>query len=241
MVICLCFTKKVLSDLSKLDLYKEMLSKSVEFAKKFYQVILYTDSETLPDLETIQVEKRLVDSSDFYFIDDFKVHLLDKVLCENSTLIDVDLFLFKPLNFQEGFDLYADYKEKSTEEWYTQYIDILLENGVKEILPNFGSKTYFPPNIGIIKFTNVEYKREYIDTYTLLKNWIVNKGLKLDRGASMVLGQYTLALLNVDNKYRIYYCRNQNTNNNFLHLSGPIKFEKDALKKYLPTSTYKLI
>lgn len=241
MVICLCFTKKVLSDLSKLDLYKEMLSKSVEFAKKFYQVILYTDSETLPDLETIQVEKRLVDSSDFYFIDDFKVYLLDKVLCENSTLIDVDLFLFKPLTFQEGFDLYADYKEKSTEEWYTQYIDILLENGVRELLPDFGSKIYFPPNIGIIKFTNLEYKRKYIDTYNLLKNWIANKNLNLDRGASMVLGQYTLALLNTDNKYRIYYCRNQNTSNNFLHLSGPIKFEKDALKKYLPASTYKLI
>mgnify|MGYP000870678580 CR=1 FL=1 len=172
-ILILCFTKKVLSDLSKLDLYKEMLSKSVEFAKKFYQVILYTDSETLPDLETIQVEKRLVDSSDFYFIDDFKVYLLDKVLCENSTLIDVDLFLFKPLNFQEGFDLYADYKEKSTEEWYTQYIDILLENGVRELLPDFGSKIYFPPNIGIIKFTNLEYKRKYIDTYNLLKNWIV--------------------------------------------------------------------
>ena len=57
----------------------------------------------------------------------------------------------------------------------------------------------------------------------------------------MVLGQYTLALLNTDNKYRIYYCRNQNTSNNFLHLSGPIKFEKNALKKYLPASTYKLI
>jgi len=241
MVICFCFTKKVLSNLDNLDLYREMLSRSVEFAKKFYQVILYTDSETLPDLETIQVEKRLVDSSDFYFIDDFKVDLLEKVLCEDSVLIDVDLFLFKPLNFKEGFDLYVDYKEKSTEEWYTRYINVLLENRVTDIIPEFGSRTYFPPNIGIIKFTNLEYKEQYIKLYKKLKTWIKDKNINLDRGASMVLGQYTLALLNSDNKYRIYYSRNQNTGNNFLHLSGPIKFEKDALKKYLPNTKQKLI
>ena len=241
MVICLCFTKKVLSNLDNLGLYKEMLSKSVEFAKKFYKVILYTDNETLPDLEGIEVEKRLIDSSDFYFIDDFKVNLLEKVLREDDVLIDVDLFLFKPLNLKEGYDLYVDYKEKSTEDWYTQYIDVLLEHGIRDLIPEFGSKTYFPPNIGIIKFTNLEYKKEYIKTYNKLKNWIKDKNITLDRGASMVLGQYTLALLNSDNKYRIYYCRNQNTGNNFLHLSGPIKFEKDALKKYLPNTKLKLI
>lgn len=241
MVICLCFTKKVLTDLDNLGLYKEMLSRSVEFAKKFYEVILYTDNETLPDLKEIEVEKRLVDSSDFYFIDDFKVDLLEKVLCNDSVLIDVDLFLFKPLNFKEGFDLYVDYKEKSTEKWYTRYIDILLENGVRDIIPEFGSRTYFPPNIGIVKFTNLEYKEQYIKLYNKLKTWIKSKNLNLDRGASMVLGQYTLALLNSDNKYRIYYSRNQNTGNNFLHLSGPIKFEKDALKKYLPDTRQKLI
>lgn len=241
MVICLCFTKKVLTDLDNLGLYKEMLSRSVEFAKKFYEVILYTDNETLPDLKEIEVEKRLVDSSDFYFIDDFKVYLLEKVLCNDSVLIDVDLFLFKPLNFKEGFDLYVDYKEKSTEKWYTRYIDILLENGVRDIIPEFGNRTYFPPNIGIVKFTNLEYKEQYIKLYNKLKTWIKSKNLNLDRGASMVLGQYTLALLNSDNKYRIYYSRNQNTGNNFLHLSGPIKFEKDALKKYLPDTRQKLI
>ena len=241
MVICLCFTKKVLSNLDNLGLYKEMLSRSVEFAKKFYKVILYTDNETLPDLKEIKVEKRLIDSSDFYFIDDFKVDLLEKVLCEDSVLIDVDLFLFKPLNFKEGFDLYVDYKEKSTEEWYTRYINILLENGVRDIIPEFGNRTYFPPNIGIIKFTNLEYKEQYIKLYNKLKAWIKSKNLNLDRGASMVLGQYTLALLNSDNRYRIYYSRNQNTGNNFLHLSGPIKFEKDALKKYLPDTKSKLI
>lgn len=218
-----------------------MLSRSVEFAKKFYKVILYTDNETLPDLEHIQVEKRLVDSSDFYFIDDFKVYLLEKVLHKDDVLIDVDLFLFKPLNFKEGFDLYVDYKEKSTEKWYTEYIDILLKGGIRNILPDFGSRTYFPPNIGIIKFTNLEYKEKYIETYNKVKAWIKNEGIELDRGASMVLGQYTLALLNSNNKYRIYYCRNQNTGNNFLHLSGPIKFEKDALKKYLPATKSKLI
>ena len=69
-----------------------VLNTSIEYNKRFHEVVLYTDSYTKSFLnENIQV--LLTDTSSYKFYDDFKLDIHSK-LKENEILIDFDVSLF---------------------------------------------------------------------------------------------------------------------------------------------------
>ena len=47
MVISFCFTIKILNKKSDLNLYVQMIEKSIECAKQYHKVKFYTDEETI--------------------------------------------------------------------------------------------------------------------------------------------------------------------------------------------------
>jgi hypothetical protein len=66
-----------------------------------------------------------------------------------------------------------------------------------------------------------------------MKRWILSKDKNINKGISIILGQYLLGTL-IQNKHKIYYCCSKG---GYIHLSGPIKFDECALEKYIPNTT----
>jgi hypothetical protein len=213
-----------------------MIEKAIECAKQYHKVKFYTDKETINLIPLEDVEVHIVDTDNFYFIDDFKVYLLD-IIEDNEVIIDTDLFLFAPLNLEDGYDLYVDFKDNSSKYWYSECLDWFIGNGIKELFPNFNDKAISVPNIGVLKFKNKELQRKYIEAYYMLKEWVLFKDKNIDRGVSIILGQYLLGMLIPG--YSVKYC--YKNKNNYAHLSGPIKFEKNIINNIIPSKTPRLI
>lgn len=236
MLISFCFTIKILNNQSDLNLYIQMIEKAIECAKQFHKVKFYTDEETLSRLSIKDIEVEIVNTNDFYFVDDFKVYLLD-IVKDDEVIIDTDLFLFSPLHIDQGNDLYVDFKDHSGKDWYIEHLDWFIKNGIREILPSFDEKIIPVPNIGILKFKNKELQTKYTEIYYTIRDWVLSKDKKINRGVSIILGQYLLGMLISD--YKIKYC--YKNKNHYVHLSGPSKFEKNVVDKLLPSKTIKFI
>lgn len=236
MVLCFCFTIKILDNQGYLNNYVEMIEKAIECAKQHHKVKFYTDEETVGLLSIKDVEIHIIDTKDFYFVDDFKVHLLN-IIEDNEVIIDTDLFLFAPLNLEGEYDLYVDFKDSSSKYWYTEYLNWFTSNGVKELFPDFNDEAITVPNIGVLKFKNKKLQKSYTETYAMLRSWVLSKDKNIDRGVSIILGQYLLGILM--SSCSVKYC--YKNKNNYAHLSGPIKFEKNIISNITPTKTAKII
>jgi hypothetical protein len=236
MVISFCFTIKILNKQSDLNLYIQMIEKSIECAKQYHKVKFYTDEETIKHISIRDIEIQIVNTNDFYFVDDFKVYLLD-IIEDNEVIIDTDLFLFSPLYLEDGYDLYVDFKDHSGKDWYIEYLDWFVSRGIRKLIPNFNNEVIQVPNIGILKFKNKKLQKKYTETYYIVRDWALSKHKNIDRGISIILGQYLLALLMYN--YKVKYCHKNK--NHYIHLSGPIKFEKDMINNIIPNKTIKII
>jgi hypothetical protein len=236
MIISFCFTIKIINSIDNLKRYQTMISKAVNCAKEHHIVKFYTDENTLPYLNIEGVEVKLIDTSDFYFVDDFKVYLLS-VISEDEILVDTDLFLFRELKLEDGMDIYADFMDNSKQKWYTEYLQWFIDNGVNELIPEFYNITINVPNIGILKIQNTQLKEEYVELYYKIRKWVLSKDNRITKGVSIILGQYLLGLL--IKKYKIGYC--YNSKNHYVHLSGPSKFKKNILDTITPTKIKKLL
>jgi len=238
MIVSFCFTKKLMSDPSNMEIYQKMISKSFECAKLHHEVKFYTDIETLPYLEHINIDKIIIDTNGFYFVDDFKVKLLS-IIKENEILIDIDLFLFEPLKLQDGYDIYVDFKDESTKSWYKEYLKYFIDNGITNIIPNFEQDFIEVPNIGVLKINDKNLKNKYINIYNKAREWVLSKDQNITKGVSIILGQYLLGLTLQNEKYSAYYC--YNSKNRYLHFSGPKKFRPGILDNLRPINGQKLL
>ncbi len=236
MVISFCFTIKILNNKSDLNLYVQMIEKSIECAKQYHKVKFYTDEETIAHISIKDVEIQIVNTDNFYFVDDFKVYLLD-IVEDDEVIIDTDLFLFSPLHLEDGYDLYVDFKDHSGKDWYIEYLNWFINKGIKELISNFNDEIINVPNIGILKFKNKELQKKYTETYYIIREWALLKDKNIDRGISIILGQYLLALLM--SNYKVKYCHKNK--NHYIHLSGPQKFEKDVIDNIMPNRLIKII
>lgn len=225
-MISFSFTTKLLFNTSNTKTYLELLNKSIKFAKRYHKVKLYTDDVTLPIVSNIDVDIVLVDTTGFRFIDDFKVYLLSHI-SDDEVLVDVDLFLYKPLYLKDGCDIWVDFKDNSSNGWYKDYVKYCVDNGICNILPDFIQSSMSIPNIGILKIGNPNLKLDYIHSYNKIRDWFFTLDDEPDIGLSIILGQYLLGLLLKDGKYKVSYCHRNS--NDYIHLSGPVKFKEGIL------------
>jgi hypothetical protein len=96
----------------------------------------------------------MIDSSDFKFLDDFKLSLL-KDLKFNEMLVDPDILMFKKPMVDSNTDLIFDYKDSPRKYWYEEDIraveGMLLYDKIKSV---FESTIGFL-NISISGSTNI--------------------------------------------------------------------------------------
>jgi len=221
--------------MDNLERYQTMISKAVNCAKEHHKVNFYTDTETLPYLNISGVDIKLINTTDFYFVDDFKIHLLS-VISNDEILVDTDLFLFRELKLEDGVDMCADFMDSSKQSWYIEYLNWFIDNGIREILPEFGNDIVVP-NIGILKIQNDYLKNEYTELYYKIREWVLLKDNSITKGVSIILGQYLLGM--ISKQYKINYC--YNSKNHYVHLSGPSKFKSNILNNIQPNKRNKLI
>lgn len=227
-----------MSDLSNLDIYQKIIYKSVNCAKLYHKVRFYTDVETLSYLENIDVEKIIIDTTNFYFLDDFKINLLS-IIEKNEIIVDTDLFLFAPLQLNSEYDISVEFKDNCTKHYYPEYLKYFIENDIDELIPYFQKPIIYVPNIGILKIYNKKLEKEYVELYYKTREWLIKKNKNIERMSSIILGQYLLALIIENQKYTIDYAKLNK--NRYIHFAGPTKFDINVINNIDVNSNVKLI
>jgi hypothetical protein len=227
MIISFSFTLRIMPpEEGLLEFYMKMLYKSIYAAREHHKVILYTDELTLPHLSHIHVEKRIVDTTGFLFLDDLKVHLLS-IISSDEILIDIDVFLHKPLELPNDFDLYIDYMDLSYEWYYTQPYEYFVSKGIRTAFPNYFDNIIDQSgNIGLLYFKNDELKKHYIQLYHKVRSWILGLSEGYEHSA-VFLGQYLLGVVLHRMDYKICYLKL--TNNDYTHYAGQQKFKNNVI------------
>lgn len=218
-----CFSKYLSDDDKNFNTILYSLKKSIEFNSKFHKLKLYTDDFTYEFVKHIDIEIKVINYSDFRFLDDIKIQTLP-LLNENEVLIDPDIFLYNELNIDEDCDLILERPEKITDNWYKEDYEEAKSFKFSNLI-NFSSKIGNVGNIGIIKFFNKEFMNTYISHYNYIKKTAHEEYDLLPPFPkfSVLLGQLSLQNLVDRYNYKVKYCK-FNKKNKYSHLSGYRKY-----------------
>ena len=201
---------------------------------KYHEFLLITDEKSFEYLgKPDNVEVEYYDTSNFKFIDDFKVTLLPQ-LDKEEVIIDFDLYLHRPLNIDLSYNLIIDRYE---EEWaYKIYLDKI------NAIPFGDIKNYFlnikytgVPNIGVFKIIDkkllVDY---YVKYFNLRDNFItLSEAINFNyKPYSALFSQFILMDVKNINKSTVFPCGNVN---HYKHLNGDLKYKlsKNKLMKII--------
>ena len=224
------FTKRLSQSEENFENILYSLNKSIELSSRFHDVKILTDKETLEYLDKIEVEKELLDFGYLRFLDDIKISVLPYIK-ENEVLIDPDVFLYKELKLLDNCDVFAERPESITDEWYKKDYELSKRFKFSEYI-KFESKSGNVTNIGILKFFNKNLLEKYISTYNFVKDLALEDNLEPFPKYSILLGQLLLQNIIDDNNFIVKYAREYGYNE-YYHLAGEWKYEKNFLKKAL--------
>ena len=194
-----------------------VLNTSIEYNKRFHEVVLYTDSYTKSFLnENIQVI--LTDTSSYKFYDDFKLDIHSK-LKENEILIDFDVFLNSPLSINFSDDIIIDkYEDVKYFYRYERSLRQLEQYSVVNKFKSLNIRKDQMPNIGIFKINSTKLWKKYLSTYLEFRKELLSELKTKDNPVkySAMLGQYTLNNLLLQYSPTIFFTSNTN---NYVHLN----------------------
>lgn len=227
-----CFTKRLSQSEENFENILYSLKKSIELASRFHDVKILTDNETLQYIDSIEVEKELLNFGYLRFLDDIKIQVLP-TLKDNEILIDPDVFLFKKLYITEKCDIFVERPESIKDDWYvTDYEYSKKFKFSKHI--KLHSISGDVTNIGILKFFNKELLSKYIERYNFVRNIALQEVDVLENFPkySVLFGQLLLQNVIDEERYIVSYAK-QNKKNEYYHLAGEQKYEKGYLNKIL--------
>ena len=168
-----CFSKNLAVNEEQYAISLTLLKQSIKLVSKHSNYRLVTDDSTYKDLKNLSNDITMIDSSDFKFLDDFKLSLL-KDLKFNEMLVDPDILMFKKPMVDSNTDLIFDYKDSPRKYWYEEDIraveGMLLYDKIKSV-----KKLPFVPNIGFLKINNKKLLTDYIEQYSYYRKDILNK------------------------------------------------------------------
>jgi len=208
-----CFTFNLTEDYifkSYKDRIIEIIKTSIEYNKKFHNIIFYTDVYTRDILGYLDVEMKFIDTTNFKISDDFKLHLHPS-LSKNQILFDFDIFLKKPLLLNQDSDIILEQYEDSNFFYrYERTLKQLLNYKIYDKIKNIKVNKELMTNIGILKINNTDLWTQYTEMYYTLRNEFLAEVAETDSLVkySAVFGQYTLSSILLNSKYNIsyYYC-----------------------------------
>jgi hypothetical protein len=218
-----CFSKNLAVNEEQYAISLTLLKQSIKLVSKHSNYRLVTDDSTYKDLKNLSNDITMIDSSNFKFLDDFKLSLL-KDLKFNEMLVDPDILMFKKPMVDSNTDLIFDYKDSPRKYWYEEDIraveGMLLYDKIKSV-----KKLPFVPNIGFLKINNKKLLTDYIEQYSYYRKDILNKFDNTFLSFSILLGQYLLGMLLYEGNYSYLSIRSVNTPDVYEHLGGPQKFK----------------
>lgn len=224
-----CFSKLLSDDDKNFNVILYSLTKSIEFNSRFHSIKIYTDDTTVRYLSHLNVDIEVYNYSNFRFIDDIKIQTLS-LIQPDEILIDPDIFLYKELILEDGYDLILERPEKVDASWYKEDFSEASTFKFRRFL-KLESKTGEVGNIGIIKFFNLDAQKEYINFYNQVRSEALLEEDKLPRYPkfSVLLGQLGLQNL-IDKKgYKLKYAKHIE-GNDYIHLSG---YRKYSIKNFI--------
>lgn len=201
----------------------KLFQKSIECASKFSDVTLITDDLSLNNLEHFTPNVIVDPPEDLLYLDDFKMHVLNKY--RGHTIIDPDIFLFKPLNHIPGYDIYAEFNSIGRYNDFKSNLEprikLWKEKGFEDYYPDYFSLEVVP-NIGLLFIEKDEIIKDYLHIYNQVKTWVIDN-VDFNLKDSRLIGEYSLGYLAKIKNYKIGFYRNMN--NNYDHYAGEDKYD----------------
>lgn len=224
-----CFSKNLSFSEEQYILSLNLLKESVSLSSRLYDVVLYTDHDTIGDLDALEIPVINLGRLDLVFIDDFKVYILDK-LDNRDLFVDSDVLIYNKLTFSPDVDLIFDFRDNPQNYWYLESLNKLKGTTIKSQI-NEISEVPFVPNLGFLKINSNELLTEYkIQYYSLRESIIKQAANKEPIGQfSMILGQYLLGAVLNKGKFSYFNISSENDSSVYRHLSGPAKFRKQQI------------
>ena len=227
----LIYTYSIKLSGNSIEKYVKLLKRAYLHNSKYHSIVLYTDKETLPYVEGIFPEIRLVEIDNLQFMDDIKMKIIDK-LESNSILTDYDIFLNSPLILPDNFDVYVDRRGKVKElVLYSHLFEHLRHEGYDIFTKDV--TTYL--NVGLLKINGEHKIRAIKDAYYALRNWYVDNKIE-ERSQftyhtgvcpSIAALQYNLDKIATTSNWKVCEMKKHN---NYHHLVGEDKFKEIKTK-----------
>jgi len=223
------FTKKLSTD-NKLEEIVNIYKHSYNLNSSYHKVILYTDDESKYLFEKVFKDIIIEDTSDVYFYDDLKYKVLPK-LKANQLLTDGDIWLSDMIEFEYNSPILCDVTMKTLgRKYYKEIPKILIDRGIKKIIPYFNSNIEPIPNIGFIKFKSKKMESNYLTDYYKLRSFVIDNCLDLENtygklNLSAVIAQYLLGCFNTNIQSLRY-------DNRYVHYSGDEKYKQSFMKRF---------
>lgn len=168
----LIYTYSIKLSGKSIDKYVKLLKRAYLHNSKYHSIILYTDKETLPYIEDIFPDIRLVEIENLQFMDDIKMEIIDK-LNQNDILTDYDIFLNSSINLPEEFDIFVDRRGEIRELILYRH---LFEHLRKEGYDLYTESVNSYLNVGFLKINGIEKIKLVKEAYYKLRDWyILNK------------------------------------------------------------------
>ena len=219
-----CFSKKLSVNDEQYKVNLELFSESTKLLARYFNFKIITDTYTVKDLENFTKNIEIVDTDKFFFIDDFKIKILQN-LKSNEILIDPDIIVKRRPKYELTADIIFDYEDSPLEEWYLEDIEKIKNTEFYSKLKSI-KNIPFIPNIGFLKINNSELLTDYINSYNYYKRELLEKVKFSFPKFSILLGQYLLGILLHEGNYSYYSFRTNNTGSIYIHLGGPQKYAK---------------
>lgn len=226
-------TKRLSQSEENFDIILYCLNKSIELSSKYHNIKILTDNETYEYIKNLNVEIEIFDFGHLRFLDDIKISVLPHMK-KSEVLIDPDVFIYKELKINEDCDLICERPESLIrDDWYREDYELSKKYKFSKNI-KLESKTNDICNIGILKFFNKDLLQKYIEKYNIVKNIALEEEdtLPIFPTFSILLGQLLLQNIIDEYGYKINYIRN-NRYNQYYHLAGPQKYDREYLKKAL--------
>lgn len=218
-----CFTKNLSTNLDNYKISLKVFSESVNYLSKNYNYKIYTDKDTLEDIQHLGKDIRLFNTDDFIFADDFKVSLLD-FIDQDEIIIDPDVLVYSKLNTRIDQDIVFCHRDNQDEYWYQNNLPFIKGTLLSDRIQEAG-KIPFIPNLGFLQIYSSQLRNQYVSTYMEYKEDLLNEVKENLFGSSILLGQYLLGILLYEGNYSYISHRDVNTEDQYVHLAGPQKFE----------------
>ena len=216
-------------DKSNLDSLLKSYELSIKLAKKYHNVILYTDEYGAKQLGNSVDDIRFLKKNKNYLWSEAKMEALSES-GNDSIIIDGDVFLNEKLKYNNEGVIFHNYDSEFTLEFY--YSKPILDfdkHNIADIFPYWKPNCKKSINIGILGFFDDDIKSEYLKYYYEMKDWyfgIYPKQLhkRLD---TMMLEQYSLGCI-LDSI--IIKEQPLALTNDYSHFYGGIKYETFFVK-----------